>query len=184
LRQALTGRFRAHHAFLVSQLLAHLDYLDEAIETVSSQIDTVIAPFAEELARLDTIHGVNQRTAEVLIAEIGVDMTVFPTAKHLASWAGLCPGNNEAPVNTTPARRSVGRIEGAWGVGNRTAVLGPGTLDRDVPGARHERERFPIVSLPLDTAPSIQCGQRGSQARGCEAAFGETRAVTAETATA
>jgi transposase len=96
LRQALTGRFRAHHAFLVSQLLAHLDDLDEAIETVSSQIDTVIVPFAEALARLDTIHGVNQRTAEVLIAEIGVDMTVFPTAKHLASWAGLCPGNNES----------------------------------------------------------------------------------------
>ena len=96
LRQALTGRFRAHHAFLVSQLLAHLDYLDEAINTVSGQIDIVMAPFADELARLDTIHGVNQRTAEVLIAELGVDMTVFPSAKHLASWAGLCPGHNES----------------------------------------------------------------------------------------
>jgi transposase len=96
LRQALVGRFRAHHAFLVSQFLAHLDYLDEAIETVSGQIDTLMAPFAGELTRLDTIHGVNQRTAEVLIAELGVDMTVFPTAKHAASWAGLCPGNNES----------------------------------------------------------------------------------------
>jgi transposase len=95
LRQALVGHFRAHHAFLVSQLLAHLDYLDEAIETISTQIDGVMAPFAEELARLDTIRGVNERTAEVLIAELGVDMTVFPTAKHAASWAGLCPGNHE-----------------------------------------------------------------------------------------
>jgi len=94
LRQALVGRFRGHHAFLVAQILAHLDYLDEAIETVSTQIDTVIAPFADQLARLDIIPGVNQRTAEVLIAELGVDMRVFPTAGHLASGAGLCPGNN------------------------------------------------------------------------------------------
>ncbi len=96
LRQALAGRFRPHHAFLVSQLLAHLDYLDEVIETLSTHIAEVIAPFAEEVSRLDTIPGVNRRTAEVLIAEIGVDMGVFPTAAHLASWAGLCPGNNES----------------------------------------------------------------------------------------
>jgi transposase len=96
LRQALLGHFRAHHAFLVSQLLAHLDYLDEAIETVSTQIDTALAPFAEEFARLDTIRGVNKRTAEVLLAELGPDMSVFPTAKHAASWAGLCPGNHES----------------------------------------------------------------------------------------
>jgi transposase len=96
LRQALTGRFRAHHAFLLSQLLAHLDYLDEAIATVSTQVEAVIAPFGEAVSRLDTIHGVRQRTAEVIIAEIGVDMRVFPTAGHLASWAGLCPGNNES----------------------------------------------------------------------------------------
>jgi transposase len=96
LRQALRGRFRAHHAFLVSQLLAHLDYLDEAIMTLSEQIEEVIVPFADELARLDTIHGVARRTAEVLIAELGVDMNQFPSDRHLASWAGLCPGNNES----------------------------------------------------------------------------------------
>jgi transposase len=96
LRQALAGRFRPHHAFLVSQLLAHLDYIDETIATLSERIDEVIAPFAEELARLDSIHGVAQRTAEVLIAELGVDMGQFPSDRHLASWAGLCPGNNES----------------------------------------------------------------------------------------
>jgi transposase len=79
LRQALAGRFRPHHAFLVSQLLAHLDYLDETIATLSQRIEEVIAPFADEVARLDTIHGVAQRTAEVLIAELGVDMGQFPT---------------------------------------------------------------------------------------------------------
>jgi transposase len=96
LRQALQGRFRAHHGFLVAQILAHLDALDEAIEAVSAQIEVVVAPFTEEVERLDTIPGVNRRTAEVLIAEIGVNMSVFPTAGHLASWAGLCPGNNES----------------------------------------------------------------------------------------
>jgi transposase len=96
LRRALTGHFRPHHAFLVSQLLAHLDYVDETITTLSERIEEAIAPFADELARLETIHGVAQRTAEVLIAEIGVDMTHFPSDRHLASWAGLCPGNNES----------------------------------------------------------------------------------------
>jgi len=63
---------------------------------VSGQVDDVIAPFAEDLARLDALPGVNKRTAEVILAEIGVDMRVFPSAGHLASWAGLCPGNNES----------------------------------------------------------------------------------------
>jgi transposase len=102
LRHALAGRFRAHHAFLIAQLLAHLDYLEEMVETLSVQIEVVIAPFAEEVARLDTIHGVNRRTAEVIIAEIGADMSVFPSAGHPASWAGLCPGNNESAGKHRP----------------------------------------------------------------------------------
>jgi transposase len=96
LRQALRGRFRAHHAFLLSQILAHIDYIEEAIETISQQIGVLLAPFAEPLERLMTIPGVKQRTAEVVIAELGVDMSVFPSAAHLASWAALCPGNNES----------------------------------------------------------------------------------------
>jgi transposase len=96
LRQALSGRFRSHHAFLVGQLIAQLDYLDETINTFSAQISTVIAPFTEAIARLDSIPGISQRTAEILVAELGVDMSAFPTASHLASWAGLCPGNHES----------------------------------------------------------------------------------------
>ena len=96
LREALTGRFRPHHAFLVSQLLAHLDYLDEAITTVSAEVEAHLAPFAAHVTQLDTIHGVARRTAEVLIAELGVDMSHFPSDRHLASWAGLCPGNHES----------------------------------------------------------------------------------------
>jgi len=108
LRHALMGRFREHHAFLVTQILAHLDYLDELIATVSGQVEVAIAPFADELARLDTIPGINQRTAEAVIAEIGVDMTVFPSARHLASWAGLCPGNNESAGKHRPAHARKG----------------------------------------------------------------------------
>jgi transposase len=96
LRTALAGRFRGHHAFLVTQILAHLDYLDEAIGTVSHEIEGHIAPFAEVIRRLDAIPGINQRAAEVVVAELGVDMTVFPSDRHLASWAGICPGNNES----------------------------------------------------------------------------------------
>ena len=96
LRAALAGRFRTHHAFLVGQLLPHLDYLDEAIGTLSTEIERHLAPFADQLTRLDSIPGINRRTAEVIIAEVGVDMSAFPTAAHLASWAALCPGNNES----------------------------------------------------------------------------------------
>jgi transposase len=66
------------------------------VATLSVRIAAVLAPYADAVQRLDTIPGVNQRTAEVLIAEIGVDMTRFPSDRHLASWAGLCPGNHES----------------------------------------------------------------------------------------
>lgn len=96
LRQALAGRFRGHHAYLVGQLLAHLDYLEETTQDLSARIEELLSPFAAAVARLDTIPGISQQTAEVLVAEIGVDMRVFPTAGHLASWAGLCPGQHES----------------------------------------------------------------------------------------
>ena len=96
LRQALVGRFRPHHAFLVTQVLTHLDYLDEAIVSLTGQMEALLAPSADALKRLDTIPGVTRRTAEVLVAELGTDMTIFPSAAHCASWAGLCPGNNES----------------------------------------------------------------------------------------
>jgi transposase len=96
LREALDGRFRAHHALIVGQILAHLDFLDETIATLSGAIEEALAPFADKVALLKTIPGVDQRTAEALLAEIGPDMSVFPSHRHLASWAGLCPGNNES----------------------------------------------------------------------------------------
>jgi len=94
LRQALRGRFRAHHALLIRLALAHLEQLEASIAELDTHIDRVLAPFAQARDRLDTITGVGKRAAETIIAEIGTDMTVFPTAGHLASWAGRCPGNN------------------------------------------------------------------------------------------
>ena len=96
LREALSGRFSGHHALLVGEVLAKLDYLDEAIGRLSEGIDRLIAPFEPEIELLDTIPGVDRRTAETLIAEIGVDMARFGNSARLASWAGLCPGLDES----------------------------------------------------------------------------------------
>jgi transposase len=96
LREALEGRFDAEHALVVGQILAHIDFLDAAIARLSDAIEQQIAPLAPAVELLCTIPGVERRAAEVLIAETGGDMTAFPTAAHLASWAGVCPGNNES----------------------------------------------------------------------------------------
>jgi transposase len=97
LEQALSGRMAAHQRFLMAQQLAHIDFLDEAIERASTEIQERMGPVERAaIERLDTIPGVGRRIAEILIAEIGADMTRFPTARHLASWAGMCPGQHES----------------------------------------------------------------------------------------
>ena len=96
LERALVGQFGAHQRFLVAHHLGHIDYLDEVIGELSAQIAERLRPFDDELARLDAIPGVARYTAEVLVAEIGTDMSRFPTDRHLASWAGLCPGNHQS----------------------------------------------------------------------------------------
>jgi transposase len=94
--RALTGRMGAHQRFLLARQLAHLDDLDALIREVSAEIEARLRPFAAALTALDTIPGVGRRTAEVLVAEIGADMTRFPSAAQLASWAGMAPGNHES----------------------------------------------------------------------------------------
>ena len=96
LRDALAGRFSEHHALIVAEMLARVDQADITIMRLSERIEDVISPFARQVELLCTIPGVDRRTAEVIIAEIGVDMSRFPDAGHLASWAGMCPGNNES----------------------------------------------------------------------------------------
>ena len=96
LAQAVVGRFTPHHAFLITEHLSQLDYLEEAVERVSAEIAQRLADEQAALELLDTIPGVGQRAAEIILAEIGTDMARFPSTKHLTSWAGMCPGNKES----------------------------------------------------------------------------------------
>jgi transposase len=97
LQEALASRFDvSHHGVLVAGLLAHIDALDQGIATLDARIETHTAAHAELIELLCTIPGVKLRTAQVLIAECGLDMTVFPSAEHLASWAAICPGTNQS----------------------------------------------------------------------------------------
>ena len=96
LQRALQGRFRAHHAFLLQQILTKIDFLDETVERVTAEIDRRLAPFEATLAALDTIPGIDRVGAISIVAETGGDMSRFPSAEHLCSWAAICPGQNES----------------------------------------------------------------------------------------
>lgn len=94
--QALTGHLQAHHRFLLAEHLKHLSELQDGIARLSAEIAERLQPYEKLLARLETIPGIKRRLAEVILAEIGSDMRRFPSAQHLASWAGICPGNHES----------------------------------------------------------------------------------------
>jgi transposase len=96
LREALEGRVTEHHRFLLRTLIRQEEQLEGLIAQYAARIDEVMAPFARAAARLRQIPGVGHQAAEVIVAEIGTDMTKFPTAGHLASWAGMCPGNDQS----------------------------------------------------------------------------------------
>ena len=96
LETALQGRFSSHHALLLSHLLSHIDYLDHSIDSLSAEIEERLDPFAQQRELLCTIPGVAERTAEVILAELGPDMGRFPSHRHAASWAAICPGNDES----------------------------------------------------------------------------------------
>jgi transposase len=92
----MAGRFNEHHALLCRAMLARIDQADATIDTLTERIDELLNPYEAAVTLLVTIPGVSTRTAQVILAEIGADMSRFPTAGHLASWAGMCPGNNES----------------------------------------------------------------------------------------
>lgn len=94
LAEAMEGRFRPHHRFLLQTLLAQVTFLEQQIAQLDAAIEEAVRPFADEVRLLRTIPGIKAR-AENLLAELGPDMRVFPTAAHLASWSALCPGNDE-----------------------------------------------------------------------------------------
>jgi transposase len=121
LEQALVGQVTGPLQFLLRQQLRHLAELETLIEACDTQIAELPQPFATELARLRTIPGIGRRTAEVLVAEVGTDLTRFPSAGHLAAWAGLAPGNKASGGKRQPARARKGSpwlraalTEAAW----------------------------------------------------------------------
>jgi transposase len=113
LTEALTGRFTEHHAFLLTQMLRRVDAITADIATVQERIDAQIAPFAQAVARLDQIPGIGVTAAQLILAEVGIDMTRFPTPAHLTSWARFAPGVSE----------SAGRKKGNAGTGHGNRYL-------------------------------------------------------------
>ena len=123
LRLALQGRATEHHRFLLRMHLDHVTHLEELIARVGGRIEEALAPFAEAEERLQTIPGVSQRVAETVLAEVGPKMEQFPSADHLASWAGMCPGNNESAGKRRSGRTVKGNrwlkrilVQAAWAV--------------------------------------------------------------------
>lgn len=137
LTEALSGRFTAHHAFLAR---VHLDLIDQhtaAIDQISARIEEAIAPFQGFRDLICTIPGISVLTADVVIAETGADMTRFPTADHLASWAGTTPGNNESAGKIKSSRTRPGNpyLQGALGAAAMACAQNP----RTYLGARYRR---------------------------------------------
>jgi transposase len=130
LRRALSGRFGAHQRYLVGLQLAHIDEIDGIIAELDAAIEERMRPFAAEVERLDAIPGVGRRTAEVIVAEVGTDMSRFPTAGHLASWAGMCPGNNQSAGK---------RLSGRTRKGNRYLRT---ALVEAAPAAGHTKDTY------------------------------------------
>jgi len=124
LTEALTGRFSEHHAFLVRVHLDLIDHNTSAIDELTARIEVVIAPFRSARDLMVTIPGLSSGVADVIIAETGADMSRFPTAGHLASWAGTCPGSNESAgrVKSTQTRPGNPYLKGALGVAALSAA--------------------------------------------------------------
>ncbi|MFI5690016.1 IS110 family transposase [Streptomyces sp. NPDC051636] len=129
LAQALTGRFNDHHAFLARTMLDRIDAVTATEARLSEEITRQLAPFRRQVELLTTIPGVNAKSAEVILAEIGADMSRSPTAAHLASWAGMCPGNHESAGKHTSGKPRPGDpwLKGALGLAATAAARTKGT---------------------------------------------------------
>jgi transposase len=110
LRRALAGRVTEHHRFGLRLQMDQIRHLEALIERLDARIAEVMGPLAAAAGRLETIPGVGRRAAEVIVAETGGDMSQFPTAGHLASWAGLCPGNNQSAGKRKSGRTTKGSV--------------------------------------------------------------------------
>ncbi|MDQ2789151.1 MAG: transposase [Actinomycetota bacterium] len=128
---ACAGRFGDQHALMCTLHLEHIDHLADMIARLDTRIDEATLPFAQQTELLATIPGIGERATQVIISEIGIDMTRFPTAAHLASWAGLRPGNNESAGRHRSGKTRKGNkelcqvlTEYAWAAGRTSTYVG------------------------------------------------------------
>ena len=151
LREALRGHYRAHHAFLISQILAKVDFLEDAIATLTEAIDRQVRPFDPMLTRLTTVPGVARRTAITILAETGGNMAPFPSAGHLCSWAAMCPGQNESAGKRRSGKTRAGNrylrgalIEAGWAC---TRAKGTALQARYLRIKRHRGHKKAVVAV-------------------------------------
>src|SRR3954466_14209442 len=165
-REALTHRFRLeHHGVLIAQMLAHIDFLESAILETHQRVEVLLRPVAATVELVMTIPGVGRRVAEVLIAEVGLDMTVFPTAGHLASWAGICPGNNSSGGKHRPGRTRHGSmwLRIALTEAAHVAAPGKGTSPAAHPAPPAPGARGPLPRPPPPPDPGRTAPQKGAR---------------------
>ncbi len=131
LEAALTGRVREHHRYMLREVLEHIAELNERISELDAHIQELTKPHETVIERLDAIPGVDRRTAEVILAEVGADVKAFPSAEHLASWACLCPGNNITGGKRRSGKTRQGQnwlrsalVESAWAAARTKTYLG------------------------------------------------------------
>jgi transposase len=170
---ALKGALRDHHRFMLKQLLDQADHLGEQIEAFEARIDRMMGggggggaggggdadgPFARAAARLDSIPGINRRAAQAILAEIGHDMSRFASAAHLASWAGLCPGNDESAGKRRSGHTRFGNrwlkqmlVQCAWAAARTKRSYFHGTYQRLRARRGHKRALIAIAHAMLGT---------------------------------
>jgi transposase len=167
LTAALKGKLRDHHRFMLRQLLDQADYLGKQIKTFEDRIDELMSqtladgtdgPFAQAVRRLDPIPGINRRAAQTILAEIGHDMSRFATAAHLASWAGLCPGNDESAGKRRSGKTRFGNrwlkqmlVQCAWAASRTKASYFHGMYQRIKTRRGHKRALIAIAHAMLTT---------------------------------
>lgn len=157
LQRSLQGRLTEHHVFVLRTLLTHLHFLEDEIAAFSERINACLRPFLDpvQIQRLDQIPGVNRRTIENVVAEIGPDMSRFPDEDHLSSWAGMCPGNEESAGKRIRHRTTKGDswlrsalTEAAWGAG-RTKDSYLGAMYRRLAARRGKKRALIAVGHTL-----------------------------------
>jgi transposase len=151
LQEALRGQYRAHHAFLISQILSKIDFLEEVLATLTEEIDRQVRPFDPLLARLTTVPGIGRRTAITILAETGGNMAAFPSAGHLCSWAAMCPGQNESAGKRRSGRTRTGNrflrgalMEAGWAC---TRAKGTALQARYLRLKRHRGHKKAVVAV-------------------------------------